>query len=414
MTTAPPALSPLIAASLRPRVAFVPVHAFHRAILEPVHALLREQFDCLFSNDAQAIIAFQPQVLVTADLLSAPLLAALPNTLLVFTRHGFVSKNFGQRVFGQMDVACVSSAWVREDCRQRGWQPLQGFWVTGFLPMDVVLRAPAAQKRKHKVLLYAPTFNPKLSAITPLGSEGFDALLQAQPELQLLVKPHPHTQREHAEGWACLRALAARHPQQARWIDPDDDIYRWLPEADVLLSDVSSVAFYFLALDRPIVLVDNPARAEERSAFDPQGPEWAWRDMAHCIDSPAGLAAAVAEALAHPQLRAAERAEYRQRVFGTLLDGRAAERLAAHISRLLAPAEAEREQVAAFWSRAASGMALRARAAQLETTLTAKLELHYEQLPRLTAAMKSDPLLKPELDRLLAAIHAARLRATRL
>jgi hypothetical protein len=64
----------------------------------------------------------------------------------------------------------------------------------------------------------------------------------------------------------------------------------------------------------------------------------------------------VGRALADPQARAAKRAVYRERLFGDLADGRAAERAAALLAALIAPTEADRVWVDAAW-RSVAGTA---------------------------------------------------------
>jgi CDP-glycerol glycerophosphotransferase (TagB/SpsB family) len=108
----------------------------------------------------------------------------------------------------------------------------------------------------------------------------------------------------------------------------------WLKAADVLVSEPSSIICQYLAVDRPLVLISNPARFASPH-YDQRGVEWRWRDVGEEIHHVDQLAAAVSWALDDPSLGARRRAHYRRELFGDLTDGRAAERLAQHIDELV-------------------------------------------------------------------------------
>src|SRR5690606_18787072 len=125
-----------------------------------------------------------------------------------------------------------------------------------------------------------------------------------------------------------------------------EDVMPWLKAADVLVTDASSVQLEFLALDRPLVLLDNPERAASIH-FDPKGLEWVWRDMGDAIENVEVLPAALSNALDYPRERAPQRAIYRERLFGQLVDGRSGSRLAEHIDRISPQVASEAQLLAA-------------------------------------------------------------------
>ncbi|MCG8508880.1 MAG: CDP-glycerol glycerophosphotransferase family protein [Rhodospirillales bacterium] len=108
----------------------------------------------------------------------------------------------------------------------------------------------------------------------------------------------------------------------------------YLTAADLLVSDASSAAFQFLALDRPIVLVTNPDHLRDKQNYDPDGIEWAWRDVGEEVLAVEDLAAAVERGLEDPDRGAGNRAKYRERLFGDLTDGRVVKRIVERISGL--------------------------------------------------------------------------------
>ncbi len=136
--------------------------------------------------------------------------------------------------------------------------------------------------------------------------------------------------------------------------DYNADNYEYLPVADMLLSDASSVIFYFLALDRPVILVNNPLRFRDKKCFDPEGPEWAWRNLGIQINHVDELPDALIRSMEKPEEKAEERAFYRDRIFGNLRDGHASERVAAKVRALLNPRLEDKEWVAVSWNSIAS------------------------------------------------------------
>jgi CDP-glycerol glycerophosphotransferase (TagB/SpsB family) len=213
---------------------------------------------------------------------------------------------------------------------------------------DALRGAPA---HEH-VLLYAPTYNPEFSAEPALGIDWVPRLRSAFPRLCIVIKPHPVIPErspawmERWKRWASADALVRLAG------DPSEDIYPYFPFADALLTDASSVMFYFLAMDKPILLVTNPDRARCVKYFDPEAPEWTWRDLGVEV-TPATLSDAVRDALAHPEANAERRRFYRERVFGNLTDGKAAQHVGENILALLAPEEERTEATRlAWWAKA--------------------------------------------------------------
>ena len=130
-----------------------------------------------------------------------------------------------------------------------------------------------------------------------------------------------------------MREIAAKHAH-VHLVEPfDADVMPYLKNADVLVSDVSSVTYQFLAMDRPIVLLTNP-KAINSPSRDPEGIEWTHRDVGEHVADIAGLSFCVDRALNDQTWGAAARARCREYLFGDLTDGKAAEHIAQHIKAL--------------------------------------------------------------------------------
>ena len=360
------------------RVAFYLHHRFHAAMLDPVQTLVDERVDTIRSGDRGTIVEFAPDVLVIADGGVCDLFRDdLPHTLIVFVRHGFASKHLHQVYAREPDFVCVTSAWVRDDFARVGLHPRYQFWVTGFPPVDAMLAARHEGRRPSAVplpdglvdgqptLLYTPTHNPLLNSVEVLGDDWVDRLRRDLPDLNVIIKPHPvlpERDPDLLERWC---AMAARNGR-VHIVDSHEDVYPWMPLADVLLTDASSTMFFFLALDRPIVAVVNPRRFEDDASFDPEGQEWTWRDLAADVSAVDELGTAVGHALAHPDELADRRAARAGQLFGEMADGRASERIAGRILELVDDAEPGR-WIDAVWGAQSTIADHRAETAALRT-----------------------------------------------
>jgi tetratricopeptide (TPR) repeat protein len=353
------------AASLSPqapkaarRIAFFVPYPFQHAMLDPIYHELKDEFPCLMSTDTQEIVAYQPQILVLAEHQGDFFRRYLPETIVIWTRHGFASKHYTKKSLEWCDFACVSSQWVRDDCIRRSWFPRLSFWVTGFSALDRTLSADSSPKKPPDIegldsaptLLYTPTWNPELSAIEVLGPGWIEALRRQFPQLNIIIKLHPHTPKKYPHWAETYREMAQRDSRSYLVEEPGANSYDYMPFADILLTDVSSVMFYYLAFNRPIILVNNPRRIENEEWFDESGPEWTWRDMGLEIETVQELPAAIEASLHQPGEKAERRAFYRRRVFGDLLDGRASARIANRIRTLAQPEAADEEWVRVAWN----------------------------------------------------------------
>ena len=183
------------------------------------------------------------------------------------------------------------------------------------------------------------------------------------------------------------RSATRRNERTLLVEESHSSVYPYFPVSDILLTDASSVMFYFLALNRPIVLVNNPRRFRDRVCFDPSDLEWQWRDMGIEISNEKALPKALLQCLQHPEEKADRRSFYRERVFNGLIDGGAAERAADRIRSLLQPKPEDTEWVQRAWSsigasREHGRRRLRRISALVETTLWQFFRRH----PRLWAA----------------------------
>jgi hypothetical protein len=341
-----------------PKIGFHILWDFHHSVLDPIYDLLKDDFNCLMTKNVENLIQFNPKVLILADRQYHLFRNGLPKTIIVWTRHGFASKNEAGKGVTGCDFACVSSEWVREEFIKRGFIPNLGFWVTGFPAADILFQKssnldnnlPKNFLNRKPMLLYVPTYNELLNSVNVLGENWIDKLREILPEINIIIKPHPVIPEKNPEWMDMWRNAANRNERTLLIEDTHSSVYQYLRFADILLSDACSVIFYFLAFNKPIILVNNPNRFKERQFYDEKGPEWTWRDMAVEIDKANELPSAVLRCLKTPEEKSEKRLIYKERVFGRLCDGKSTERLVNQIKILLNPEKKDKEYVDTIWN----------------------------------------------------------------
>jgi len=131
------------------------------------------------------------------------------------------------------------------DVVETGWPKLDSLFTT---------RPLVEYKRVAKsIVLYAPTFSPKLTSAYALFSQ-FE-LLSQQDECFVLIKFHPKMDP------ACIAQYQQICNDHMRIIETDS-IAALLQTADILVSDTSSVVGEFSLLNKPVLTLNN-AKPEE-------------------------------------------------------------------------------------------------------------------------------------------------------
>ncbi|NJD38922.1 MAG: hypothetical protein FIA89_11475 [Geobacter sp.] len=277
---------------------------------------------------------FQPDITVFADACTDVFNCGKR----VFVGHGIISKggfytdNELVRRENLADLICVPGQWHKDILQKNVFSPIE---VTGFIKSDRLF-GPAACTRQDfceqyqipsaaTIILYAPTFNAELSAIPCLGEQ---IALVCEPDRYLVIKLHTMTDVKLVE---LHRQLANTHPR-IRYIE-DIDVTPAMAAADILISDVSSVLVEFMALDRPVIAVNNP-RQQEYEGYRPDDIEYRVRDACLQVSDIAGLLLAVDRSLCHPEALSAARRHYADTLcYGR--DGRSAERAALAVLKLV-------------------------------------------------------------------------------
>jgi hypothetical protein len=317
-------------------VLIITVYDWHRAILNPLVERFQKWHDVsLCSVDAIAA-GWRPQrtpdlVIVCDAGVVQWLRTFFAESLFMHVGHGLISKNRTLHTYMEPDFICVASEQIVERLTGMGHVPRRRFFATGLIQSDPLFRVTSGSKSFRPstagaTVVYAPTWNESLTSAGMFGENLVECIRGLDSSVQLLIKPHPHIAVVRPD-WIEMWTQLSEDNLNVKLCDPDSDLIPTLIEGDVLVSDASSAIFHFLALNRPIVLVNNPQRFGDLDVFDPDGIEWQWRDVAHETDDVNEVASAIRESLRNPSQREMERTRRRRELFGDHTDGQSCERV---------------------------------------------------------------------------------------
>lgn len=235
---------------------------------------------------------------------------------------------------------------INEDRRQRyidaGLAPDNTFGapLVGYPKLDCLLdgsldrddaRRGLSLDSSIPTVLYAPTWSPH-SSLNAMGIELIDRL--AAEGLQVIVKLHDRSydQRDRGSGgidWAARLKKYDGHSlvRVARQADGSP----LMAVSDAMVSDHSSIAFEYLLLDRPLVVIDRPGLIEH-ARINPEKVHQL-RGAAAVVRNTEEVARSVMRALRNPRELSNSRAQIAASLF--YKPGTATERALAHLYRIL-------------------------------------------------------------------------------
>jgi glycosyltransferase involved in cell wall biosynthesis len=180
-------------------------------------------------------------------------------------------------------------------------------------------------------VIYAPTWSPH-SSLNAMGLEIVETL--AAEGLQVIVKLHDRSydRRERGAGgidWAARLEKYDGHPLVR--IAKTADGCPFMAASDAMVSDHSSIAFEYMLLDRPIVMIDRPALIEH-ARISPDKVR-RLRAAADVVADPKEVGRKIVTALQHPTRLSAQRQQTSADLFHE--PGTATERALALVYRLI-------------------------------------------------------------------------------
>jgi hypothetical protein len=202
--------------------------------------------------------------------------------------------------------------------------------VDGSLNRSEIIRSLSLDPNTPTVL-YAPTWSP-YSSLNEFGEAIIEGL--AAEGLQVIVKLHDRSYDSRTRGsggvnWAARLAQYEDHPRIR--VARQSDGSPFMVAADAMVSDHSSIAFEYMLLDRPLVVVDRPELIAQARINVEKVHQL--REAASVVRNADQLVPTVIESLQQPQRLSAERT----RIANTLFykPGTATDRALAHIYRYL-------------------------------------------------------------------------------
>ena len=101
----------------------------------------------------------------------------------------------------------------------------------------------------ERIVLYAPTFSPRLSSLPKIKDQL--VRLVDQRGVLLLIKLHPLTQASWVEEYQQLA-----HDHANIIFENDFAVTKYMLMADLMISDTSSTIYEMLLLDKPVITLD--------------------------------------------------------------------------------------------------------------------------------------------------------------
>lgn len=154
---------------------------------------------------------------------------------LYLTSGAFFTEKFNKLAKKHGDFEVIETGWCKLDAL--------------FIQQNDFKEEKQALLEKHqaqKILLFAPTFSPSLTAAEDIFNEIVS--LSENPNYLVLVKFHDKMNKE----------VKAKYKQAAQSrenlvIVDDPNIIKYLILSDLMISDTSSVVYEFLLLDKPVI-----------------------------------------------------------------------------------------------------------------------------------------------------------------
>lgn len=164
---------------------------------------------------------------------------------LYFTQGPYFTREFLRLQEKHGDFEVYETGWTKQD------------WIKRNLhSYDDEKQKMLTAYHKNQVVLYAPTFSPRLTSL-PYMKQELTNLLSAHPEILLIMKFHPLTKTEWCDEY---RLWAQQHGASVIYVDASENVTKYQMMSDVMISDTSSTVYEFLLLDRPVITLRSIAK----------------------------------------------------------------------------------------------------------------------------------------------------------
>ena len=159
------------------------------------------------------------------------------------TQGPYFTREFEKLQQQYEDFEVMETGWTRQD------------WIaTHRHDFDEERQNTLRQHGCTHIVLYAPTFSPRLTSLPKIK----DALVRLveQRQVMLFIKLHPLTQQAWVDEY---RQLAESHEHIV--FEDDFAVTKYMLMADVMISDTSSTIYEMLLLDKPVITLDTVSQS---------------------------------------------------------------------------------------------------------------------------------------------------------
>lgn len=180
-----------------------------------------------------------------------------------FTQGPYFTSHFKALSEEYGDFEVVETGWPKQD------------WIKRNLHTYDAERQRLLDSTGHKrIILYAPTFSPKLTSLPLEGMKERLGELAEHNDALVVMKFHPLTRKE----WADEYRAWAESKDNVIFVNQGENITKYQLMSDVLISDTSSTVYEFLLLSRPVITVRTIAKdIYWENTATPDGLEEAYR-----------------------------------------------------------------------------------------------------------------------------------------
>ena len=180
-----------------------------------------------------------------------------------FTQGPYFTSHFKALSEEYGDFEVVETGWPKQD------------WIKRNLhTYDAERQRLLDSTGRKRIILYAPTFSPKLTSLPLEGMKERLGELAERNDALVVMKFHPLTRKE----WADEYRAWAESKDNVIFVNQGENITKYQLMSDVLISDTSSTVYEFLLLSRPVITVRTIAKdIYWENTATPDGLEEAYR-----------------------------------------------------------------------------------------------------------------------------------------
>lgn len=180
-----------------------------------------------------------------------------------FTQGPYFTSHFKALSEEYCDFEVVETGWPKQD------------WIKRNLhTYDAERQRLLDSTGRKRIILYAPTFSPKLTSLPLEGMKERLGELAEHNDALVVMKFHPLTRKE----WADEYRAWAESKDNVIFVNQGENITKYQLMSDVLISDTSSTVYEFLLLSRPVITVRTIAKdIYWENTATPDGLEEAYR-----------------------------------------------------------------------------------------------------------------------------------------